>query len=146
ILRLLDTTTGREIPTPTLPAGVLSGLQWHRNGRDLGFNHASLRSPSDIYSLDVETGKLDRWTTSETGGVNTATFAEPERIRWQSFDGRSISGFLYRPPARFTGKRPVVLKIHGGPEGQFRPGYLLRDNAFLNELGVAMIYPNIRGS
>jgi dipeptidyl aminopeptidase/acylaminoacyl peptidase len=75
-----------------------------------------------------------------------AELAEPRLIRWPSFDGREITGFYYRPPARFTGKRPVIINIHGGPEGQSRPGFLGRSNYFLNELGVAVIYPNVRGS
>lgn len=50
------------------------------------------------------------------------------------------------PPARFTGKRPVIVNIHGGPESQARPGFLGRTNFLLNELGVAIIYPNVRGS
>jgi dipeptidyl aminopeptidase/acylaminoacyl peptidase len=99
-----------------------------------------------VYSLDVETGKLDRWTESETGGLNTASFVEPELIRWKSFDEKSISGFLYKPPAKFTGKRPVIINIHGGPEGQARPSFLGRNNYFLNEMGVAIVLPNVRGS
>jgi dipeptidyl aminopeptidase/acylaminoacyl peptidase len=68
-------------------------------------------------------------------------------VKWKSFDGLEISAWLYRPPAnRFPGKRPVIVSIHGGPEGQARPGYLGRYNYFLNELGVAIIYPNVRGS
>jgi dipeptidyl aminopeptidase/acylaminoacyl peptidase len=70
----------------------------------------------------------------------------PDLIEWKSFDGRSISGFLYRPPAKFTGKRPVIVNIHGGPESQYRPGFLARSNYFLNEMGIALVYPNIRGS
>src|SRR6185369_11421384 len=106
----------------------------------------SARSPTDVYSLDIETGKVDRWTRSETGGLNTSAFAEPELVRWKTFDGRTISGFLYHPPARFTGKRPVIINIHGGPEGQFRPSFLGRNNYFLNEMGVAILFPNVRGS
>ena len=64
----------------------------------------------------------------------------------KSLDNRSISGFLYKPPAKFTGKRPVILNIHGGPESQFRPGFLTRNNYFLNEMGVAILFPNVRGS
>ena len=57
-----------------------------------------------------------------------------------------ISGFLYKPPASFTGKRPVMINIHGGPEGQSRPGFQGRNNYFLNELGIAIVFPNVRGS
>ncbi|HWS53549.1 MAG TPA: prolyl oligopeptidase family serine peptidase [Pyrinomonadaceae bacterium] len=145
-LRLLDARTRRELPAPKLPDGVIGGLEWHENGKDLGFNLASARSTSDVYSLDVRTGKLERWTESELGGLNPATLAEPELVRWKSFDGREITGFLYMPPAKFAGPRPVVINIHGGPEGQARPTFIGRNNYFLNELGVAILYPNVRGS
>ena len=131
---------------PDLPAAVIGALVGHDNNRDLGFVMTSARSPADVYSLDITTGKVDRWTKSETGGLNADTFVEPELIKWKSFDGREISGFLYKPPAKFQGKRPVIVQIHGGPEGQSRPTFLARSNFFLNELGVALIYPNVRGS
>jgi len=146
VLHLMDTTTGKERPVPKLPVGVISGLRWHRNSRDLGFSIASSRLAGDAYALDTKTGKLERWTSSESGGLKTSVLPEPELVHWKSFDGRMISGFLYRPPARFTGKRPVIVQIHGGPEAQFRPGFLGRNNYYLNELGVTLIYPNVRGS
>jgi len=121
-------------------------LEWHSNGRDLGLSLSSARSPVDCYSLDVSTGKLERWTESETGGLNAANFSEPELVRWKSFDARTISGFLYKPGPRFSGPRPVIINIHGGPEGQARPGFLGRGNFYMDELGVAVIYPNVRGS
>ncbi|HYE16251.1 MAG TPA: prolyl oligopeptidase family serine peptidase, partial [Pyrinomonadaceae bacterium] len=145
-LRLLDTRTRKELPAPRLPVGLVGGLNWHENGRDLGFNLSSARSTSDVYSLDVRTGKVERWTESETGGLNTSQLPEPELIKWKSFDGREMSGFLYMPPARYNGPRPVIINIHGGPEGQARPGFIGRNNYFLNEMGVAMLFPNVRGS
>jgi len=146
VLHVLDTATRKDKALPALPKGVISGVKWHNNNRDLGFQVSSARSSSDVYSLDIQTGKVDRWTFSETGGLSTSTFSEPELIHWKSWDGRSISGFLYRPPAKFTGKRPVIVDIHGGPEGQLRPSFRGRDNYYLNELGIAMIFPNVRGS
>ena len=145
-LHILDTATGQERPLPALPIGQVYGLRWHKNDRDLGFTLVSARSNADVYSLEIETGAVERWTESETGGLNTSAFPEPELVHWQSFDQRTISGFLYRPPAQFTGKRPVVINIHGGPEGQFRPTFLGRNNFYLNELGVALLFPNVRGS
>jgi dipeptidyl aminopeptidase/acylaminoacyl peptidase len=146
VLHLLDTQSHREERLPNLPKGIIYGVRWHNNNRDLGFNLTSAHSPSDVYSLDVTTGKLDRWTFSETGGINTANLPQPELIHWKSWDGKMISGFLYRPPAKFSGKRPVMVEIHGGPEGQDRPDFLGRDNYFLNELGIALVFPNVRGS
>lgn len=147
VLRLLDTASG-EIAQPSgIPVGVLGGLKWHANGKDLAFTLASARSPSDVYSLDAATGQMDRWTQSETGGLNADAFAAPALVRWDSFDGRSISGFLVRPdPAQFPGPRPVMVVIHGGPEGQARPGFLGQSNFYVNTLGIALLYPNVRGS
>jgi dipeptidyl aminopeptidase/acylaminoacyl peptidase len=146
LLHLLDTATGQEMALPPLPAGLISGAVWHPQGRHLAFNVTSAGSPFDVYSLDTETGNIERWTESETGGLNTASWAEPDLVRWPSFDGRSISGFLYRPPAKFAGRRPVIVNIHGGPESQFRPSYLGRASYYIQEMGAAVLYPNVRGS
>lgn len=144
-LYLLDTTTEKYAPVTTIPSGVLGGLQWHSDNRHLAFTLTTASIPADVFVLDAPTGVLTRWTYSETG-TDTSGFPDAERIEWESFDGRTISGFLYKPPAKFTGKRPVIVNIHGGPEGQSRPRFQGRWNYFLNELGVAIIYPNVRGS
>jgi len=146
VLHLLDTRSREERPLPKLPAGIILRLQWHPNNRDLGFNLISARFPADVYSIDITTGQLTRWTESETSGLDTRRFSDAQLVRWKSFDNRSVSGFLYRPPASFQGKRPVVIDIHGGPEAQFRPYFLGRRNFYLNQLGVALLFPNVRGS
>lgn len=146
VIRYLDITSGKIKKYENIPIGVMYGLKWHNMGKDVGFSMSAARSATDVYSLEVKTGKLERWTESETGGLNIKNFSLPELIKWQSFDGRTISGFLYMPPERFTGKRPVIINIHGGPEAQFRPTFLGRNNYYLNELGIAIIFPNIRGS
>lgn len=146
VLRMLETATGSVTGVSGLPLGVIAGVSWHRNGKDLAINLCDGRTPYDVYSIDAATGRLERWTESETGGLNPAGFPVPELVRWTSFEGRAISGFLYRPPARFSGRRPVMIKIHGGPENQARPDFLGSSNYFTNELGVALIYPNVRGS
>lgn len=147
VLHLLDAKTGRELRAPKLPLGVLGGLEWHENSRDLAFTMASARSPSDVYSLDVKNITIERWTESETGGLDASAFIEPELIKLKSFDGLLISAFVYRPdPKKFPGPRPVIVNIHGGPEGQSRPIFQARNNYYLSELGVAVISPNVRGS
>lgn len=147
VLHLLDLASRRERPLPRIPAGVVTNLRWHRNGIDLAFDLQSPKTPGDVYSLDAKTLRVDRWTFSETGGLNADALAEPEIVRWKSFDGLAISGILYRPPSRFQGPRPVMINIHGGPEReQSRPTWIGRSNYFLNEMGVAIVYPNFRGS
>ncbi|HKT61245.1 MAG TPA: hypothetical protein VJQ46_14425, partial [Gemmatimonadales bacterium] len=142
-LYLLDTTTGRYRPVPGVPLGIIGGLHWHPTRNLLGFTLSTIRSPGDVYVLDPARQSLTRWTESETGGLDTSTLPEPELIRWTSFDGREITGFYYRPPAKFTGKRPVIVDIHGGPESQALPGFQGRQTYFLAELGVAIIEPNV---
>jgi dipeptidyl aminopeptidase/acylaminoacyl peptidase len=146
VLHLMDTRTGKEKPAPKFDGGLVYGLSWHRNSRDLAFGFTQSRDITDAYSLDVTTGKVERWTNSETGGLNPATFPVAQLIHWPSFDGKSISGFYFKPSANFTGKRPVIIDIHGGPEGQFRPYFLGRYNYYPAEMGIAMIFPNVRGS
>jgi dipeptidyl aminopeptidase/acylaminoacyl peptidase len=146
-LYLLDTHQGTFRAVASVPAGVIDTVSFHRNNRDVGFSLHSAKSPGDAYSVDVKTGRIERWTYSETGGLNAASFRDPRLVSWKSFDGRSISGWLYSPDARkFSGKRPVIIDIHGGPESQARPDFMGRSNYILNELGVAIVLPNVRGS
>jgi dipeptidyl aminopeptidase/acylaminoacyl peptidase len=146
VLHLWDTSSNKQKPLPKLPVGQILGITWHRNNQDLGFSLVSARSTADVYSLNILNNKIERWTESETGGLNTASFSDSQLVRWKSFDGKTISGSLYRPSAKFKGKRPVIIDIHGGPEAQFRPTFLGRYNYYLNELGVALLFPNVRGS
>ena len=145
-LRLLDTRTRESRLLPGVPGGVIASVLWHPAGTELAFTVASARSASDVYTATPGSGQVTRWTESELGGLVATDLAEPDLVTWKTFDGLDISGFYYRTPARFTGKRPVLINIHGGPEEQARPGYIGRSNYFLNELGVALIYPNVRGS
>jgi dipeptidyl aminopeptidase/acylaminoacyl peptidase len=144
-LRLLDPKTD-AVRTVPLPAGVIGGLDVAPWG-EIGLTFTSARSPTDAFSVDPVTLSVTRWTTSETGGLDPNLNVEPELVEVKSFDGLAISGFLYRPdPARFDGRRPLIVNIHGGPEAQSRPGFQGRNNYLLNELGIAIFYPNVRGS
>src|SRR5258708_24458355 len=146
VLRFIDLATFKELPRPALVQGVIGGLTWRPNSTEVAFNIASARSAGDVFSYDIKANKVTRWTNGNNPGVNTSEFVEPRLVKWKSFDGLEISGFHYQPPASFTGKRPVIINIHGGPEAQARPGFIGRNNYFVTEMGVAMIYPNVRGS
>lgn len=146
-LHIFQFPSMKEIPVKAkIPIGTVGGLTFHHNNRDLAFSLNSAQTSMDAYSVDVKTGVLTRWTESETGGLDPTGFSTPEPVRWKSFDSKDIYGFLYKPPARFSGPRPVIINIHGGPESQFQPVFLGRNNYLLNELGVAIIFPNVRGS
>lgn len=145
-LYIVDLKSGAVRKVDGLPAGSIGRVEVSNWG-EIGFSLTSARSPTDAYSLDPKTLKITRWTESETGGLNAAVNVEPEIVGVKSFDGTPVSGFLYRPdPSKFPGKRPMIMSIHGGPEAQFRPGFLGRNNYLLNELGIAIFYTNVRGS
>jgi dipeptidyl aminopeptidase/acylaminoacyl peptidase len=145
VLRVLDVATG-SVRTAPLPAGIVGRLDIAPWG-EIGLTFTSARSPADAFSVDPKTLAVTRWTTSETGGLDPEANVEPETLEVKSFDGLAISGFLYRPDStRFPGPRPLIVNIHGGPESQSRPGFLGRNNYLLNELGIAIFYPNVRGS
>jgi dipeptidyl aminopeptidase/acylaminoacyl peptidase len=145
VLHVMNTETRKEMKMPKLPSGVMGSLRWHHDGHNLGFSLTNAQSAGDCYSVDVASGNVERWTDSESA-VKTDSFPEPELVHWKSFDGKPISGFLYKPAAKFTGKRPVLVAIHGGPEGQSQPTFLKRENYYVNDLGIAVIFPNVRGS
>jgi dipeptidyl aminopeptidase/acylaminoacyl peptidase len=145
-LRLLDPKTGQSREVSGLPRGVLGALRIAPWG-EIGITVSSARVPTDAFSVDPTTLAVKRWTASETGGLDPARNVEPELIEVKSFDGEPVSGFLYRPdPAKFPGKRPLIVDIHGGPEGQTTPSFRGRTNYLLNEQGIAVFYPNVRGS
>jgi len=152
-LRLIEAATGAALPGPELPPGVVRGLAFRPGSHEIGFSHSSGRSPSDVWSWDPDGRRLERWTASETGGLPAASFASPELVRYPTFDEtapgvrRTIPAFVYRPPAgRFPGRHPVLLDIHGGPESQTRADFLGSSNYFVEELGIVLVRPNVRGS
>lgn len=145
-LRLLDVGTGKVTKVDALPAGQIGGLSFAPWG-EIGFSFSSATSAADIWSMDPASLQLTRWTQSETGGLETGLNVEPRIVTTKSFDKLEVSGLLYMPdPAKFPGKRPLIVSVHGGPEGQSTAGFMGRNNFYLNELGIGIFYPNVRGS
>lgn len=129
-----------------LPVGVVSGLEFSVDDGSLGFTLARPEAPAEAYSLRLNDGELTRWTFSEVGGLNPESFVAPARIEFKSFDGREIPAYLYKPRVTPSGKRPVLISIHGGPESQYRPVFSAATQFYVNELGLAVLHPNVRGS
>jgi dipeptidyl aminopeptidase/acylaminoacyl peptidase len=142
----MQTSSNKFTAIPNLPTGVIGGIRWAHDSKSIGISFVTYNSSSDAFEYNTTTKELIRWTESELGGIDASTLSEPQLITWKSFDSKSISGYLYKASSKFQGKRPVIINIHGGPEGQARPSFLARNNYYLNELGIAIIYPNVRGS
>jgi dipeptidyl aminopeptidase/acylaminoacyl peptidase len=148
-LYLLDPATRQFRRVETVPEGIISGGGFSPDGRQFAFTLNSAAGPADVYSLALAEdafghAELTRWTFSEVGGLNPETFVTPELIDFPSFDAGRIPAFVYRP--RGAGPHPVVIHIHGGPEAQSRPGFSSVFQSWINEFGIAVIDPNVRGS
>jgi len=148
-LALLDTATHTELAAPALPEGVISRVMFERGAPCLALAVESAQSPRDVYTYDLTQQQLTRWTRSEPGAVDTRTWVAPELVRFPTWDRvgthqRLLSAYVYRP--RSAAPSPVVIDIHGGPEAQFRPGWDPFIEFLVNELGYAVIAPNVRGS
>ena len=130
-----------------LPLSIVSGLEFSPDGQRLGFTLARPDSPPDAYSLSLSDHELTRWTFSEVGGLNPESFVAPSRIQFKSFDERMIPAYYFRPRVAAPSRKvPVFISIHGGPESQYQPFFSPIIQYHLNELGMAVICPNVRGS
>ncbi|MGB6231166.1 MAG: alpha/beta fold hydrolase [Litorimonas sp.] len=143
-IRLLDLDTGAIRSGPDLPVGIASGTTFNADGSAVGFTFSSATSPADAWSFDVDTLALTRWTMAEVGGLDTSAFVEPELFEYPNADGMDIPAFVFRPDG--PGPHPVIVSIHGGPEGQARPGFSSTYQYWATELGAAVVVPNVRGS
>ena len=149
-LRLFDAVTGAEQKLPAgaqIPSGSVGSVDVHPATGELALVVSSAQGPGQVHSLDLVSGKVQAWTRPVIpAGLDLSGLPEPKIVRWTSFDGRTISGILYEPPARFSGRRPVYMSVHGGPEAQSKLGWRGRLNYLVQELGVAVLEPNVRGS
>lgn len=146
-LQVLDPGTQKPRRLPAIAAGLISNVAWRPGSRELGFTLQNARSPGDVFSIDTALATPPtRWTTSRVGAFDPSVLPQPEIVTWKGFDGLPITGVLYRPASKFTGPRPIVINFHGGPLLRWRPVFHGRGNYLTNELGVAVLFPNYRGS
>jgi dipeptidyl aminopeptidase/acylaminoacyl peptidase len=143
---LLNTADKKYTAVKNIPIGLIGGADFSKNNESVFFSQSTSESSSDVYKLDLKTNKITQWTESELGEMQKTDMSKPKFIEWESFDKLKISGFYYPASSKFTGKRPVMINIHGGPEGQSMASFLGANNYYTNEMGVAIIFPNVRGS
>ena len=148
-LTVLDTRERRELSPPGLPDGPISTLRFDRTGARLALTAESAQSPRDVYVYEPERNTLVRWTQSELGPVDPSVFVPALAVHYPTWDragggARMLSAYLYLP--RTSGPHPVLVYIHGGPESQFKPGFDPFLQFVVNELGYAVLAPNVRGS
>lgn len=148
-LYLMDPATFEHARVEAIPTGLMGGLEFSEEGSRLAMTLNTATTPSDAFVLELgeaptAAGELVRWTHSEVGGLDTDRFVRPELVHYESFDGREIPAFVYRPDGE--GPHPVIVYVHGGPESQFRPGFSSTFQLWADVLGAAVVAPNVRGS
>ncbi len=151
---LLDTQTRGYRQVGVLPTGRVYAPVFSPDDSRMAMTLNTPQTPSDAFVLDLGAGPLDysaltRWTESEVGGLDTATFRSPELVHYPTFDKvddkqRLIPVWIYKPAGK--GPHPVVISIHGGPESQARPTFSSTYQMWMEKLGVAIVVPNVRGS
>ncbi len=148
-LHLFDVSEGwearRALVAPPLPKGVVVELQWSKDGERLAITYMSPAETADIWLWDARDERLRQATRSAMGGIPRTAFVEPVLVRYSSFDGRQIPAFLFLPRDREGHNLPVVIIVHGGPEGQSRPLFE-PVTQYLVARGYAVLAPNVRGS
>ena len=142
--------------------GIVSGLTFNHDQSKLAFSFASSRNNGNIWIYDLKTKSLTQVTPSDRAGISQESFVAPELIKFKSFDGREISAWLYQSrnnvefvegikvngvpqSIRRIGLVPVIVSIHGGPEGQERPGFNALYQYYLSR-GYSILATNVRGS
>jgi dipeptidyl aminopeptidase/acylaminoacyl peptidase len=149
-LNLLDLRTHQDLTSPRLPSpGIVRDLSFDAEGKRLAFGFSAANRPEDAYVVDVADNRLEAWTASETGTADPAKFVVPRLTQFPTFDRvegkqREIPAYVYEPVS--TGAHPVLILLHGGPEDQFRPEFNPWIQFVVNELGYAVVAPNVRGS
>jgi Tol biopolymer transport system component/dienelactone hydrolase len=150
-LTVLDTLRNLQLKPPGLDDGRIENPRFDDAGQELAFSYESARSPRDVYVYDVAHGTVRRWTHSEIGPIDPASLATAQLVHYPTWDRlgmsrRTLSAYVYLP--RGSAPCPVLIALPGGPDlhAQSRPGW----NPFLqfvvNDLGYAVITPDVRGS
>ncbi|GAC1648189.1 MAG: S9 family peptidase [Ktedonobacteraceae bacterium] len=149
LLELFDVSNGwgerKPLLAPILPRGVVFETIWSQDGSRLAITLITPDDSADIWVWDMRERVVMRVTHSAAGGIPHEAFVAPSLVHYPTFDAREIPAFLYLPRAGEQRNLPVVVYVHGGPEGQSRPEF----NSVVQYLaahGYGVFVPNVRGS
>ncbi|MCT7660528.1 alpha/beta hydrolase family protein [Mycobacterium deserti] len=138
VLELADFTLHEPIP---LPGMVASELSISAGGSMLAMTVEGPSTPPTVELVDPRTRE---WEPVDREPSLGPVSADPTLETVTARDGMKFTGWLFRPPEGIE-SIGAMLFLHGGPEGQGRPGY----NEFFPALlktGISVFLPNVRGS
>jgi len=149
-LYLMDTTTHDWEPVVSLPKGMVNQLTFHPDGTHLAAVLDNAQSPGDVYVMQLETLEWVRWTDQNRRSLKQDSLVLPELIEYPGSNHRvnqqkQVPAYYYHP-AEARQPVPVLIHIHGGPFYQFLPTFDPLIQYLVNELNIAVIAPNVRGS
>ena len=111
--------------------------------------HSVVLSGGDVASTEVyalEAGKLRRITHQNDALLAELELGQTEELSFKSKDGTEVHGLLTKPVGYVTGtKVPLLLRIHGGPNGQDQHSFSIERQWFAAN-GYAVLAVNYRGS
>jgi len=126
-------------------SGVIGGINVSPAGDAAFVTLEQANLPPEVFRVDLGKGTSARVTKSDHAGIDESKLVKAELLTMKSYDGRPVSMFYYQKPAAAGEKRPVVISVHGGPEGQAQPVWNPL-NQYLALAGYAVAAPNVRGS
>jgi dipeptidyl aminopeptidase/acylaminoacyl peptidase len=129
--------------TAEFSTGETYGIQWSNDGSSLVYVREDYDSPPNIWMWDRKTN-THKCLTAITSLVDKTSFVKPELIHYESFDGLRIPAFVYTPK-NVQGAAPAIVRIHGGPEDQYKAGFVALTQFFVAQ-GYVVVAPNVRGS
>ena len=144
---VLDTATGETVSLPdSVPAGDLAGVRFNEDETQMAFGVTSSVAPNNIHWVDLQTGTHRQLTEALNPELKPEDLVEAEVVRFDSFDGVTVPGIMYRPHnASADTPVPALVWVHGGPGGQSRAGYSAAIQHLVNN-GYAVYAANNRGS
>lgn len=143
-ISVFDLQNQKELRRLNLPVELIGGGEFSPDDRYFLFTGSGSKEPANIWLYDFESDTFKKLTDSPHPGINLEELVAPKLVKFKSFDGLELSGWVYEPK---SGEKPfpTVISYHGGPEGQSRPSFNYTFQALLSQ-GIAIFSPNVRGS
>ena len=146
----LDLATGEDRVAP-IGSGVASwgGRPFSPDGGSVTFALSGPARPGEVRVWTPKTNQMVCVARASAAGIPRSSFVDAELVSYETFDEteegetRRIPAWLYRPDSEDD--VPVIVWVHGGPEGQSRATFNGLAQYFLAH-GYAIMLPNVRGS
>ena len=135
-------------PRKVIPDGFNDDVQITSDGKTLVFSRQSLARPIEFYRAGVNGGPPAQLTKTNDALLSDFGLKASEDVTWEGAAGAKVHGFITRP-ANFTATRkyPLVVLIHGGPQGAWNDAWSYRWNPqVFAAAGYVVFMPNPRGS